>query len=115
MRERSRCNQCNYSQVRDEENCQTERRVEAESNETEHPEERLHHKVCQVVEEVECEETPRGTVQPGQEVNNDVEEENSSGGERDICKQVGDCDSRWSIEAVLRLEGKVVSPMFGPV
>lgn len=109
VRARTKHHKCNHSQVRNEEDRQTECRVVAKSDETEHPEERLHHKICHIVEQVECEETAGRTVQPRQEVDDDVKVENPEGGERDIGKQVGHCDSRWSIEAVLRLESKFVS------
>ena len=107
MRDRRKQHKWRHSQVRNEEDRQTECRVVAESDETEHPEERLHHKIRHIIEQVEREETAGRTVQPGQEVDDDVEEENAKGRERDICKQVGNCDRRWSIEAVLRLEGKL--------
>ena len=93
MRERRRRDQCNHSQVRNEEDRETERRIVAESDETKHSEERLHDKIRHIIEEVECEETARRTVQTRQEVDDDVEEENAKGRERDICKQVGDCES----------------------
>lgn len=47
------------SQIGDEEHGQPHRRVEAEADETEHPEESLKHKVGQVGEEVEGKERAR--------------------------------------------------------
>ena len=88
MRERGQTN----SQVRDEEHRKTQSRVKAEADETEESEERLQDKVCDVVEEVECEERAGGSVKAREEVNDDVEQENSRSGERKVSEQVGDCN-----------------------